>query len=157
RGLSAALDHPRVARPPLRGAGRGRPRALLAGRPLRPGLPCRYPRPVPSRGLGRPVHRRRRPQCAERVDAHPGGPAPAHPVRPGAGLHLRGRARRAPADGVDAVAAMSLASFPVLSVITWSPFVGALLIMFLARRSAPLVRGLAVAATALPLVLSIAI
>ena len=52
---------------------------------------------------------------------------------------------------------MSLASFPVLSVITWSPFVGALLIMFLARRSAPLVRGLAVAATALPLGLSIAI
>src|ERR1041385_4912177 len=52
---------------------------------------------------------------------------------------------------------MTLASFPVLSVITWSPFVGALLIMFLARRSALLVRGLAVAATTLPLVLSIAI
>src|ERR1051325_6942354 len=52
---------------------------------------------------------------------------------------------------------MTLASFPVLSVITWSPFVGALLIMFLARRNALLVRGLAVAATALPLILSIII
>src|SRR5689334_18580231 len=52
---------------------------------------------------------------------------------------------------------MTLASFPILSVITWSPFVGALLIMFLARRSAPLVRWLAVLSTAVPLVLSIAI
>src|SRR4029077_10094241 len=52
---------------------------------------------------------------------------------------------------------MPLASFPILSVITWSPFVGALLIMFLARRSAPLVRWLAVLSTAVPLVLSIAI
>ena len=55
------------------------------------------------------------------------------------------------------MSAISLSSFPVLSVITWSPFVGALLIMFLARRSALLVRWLAVVATAVPLVLSIAI
>jgi NADH-quinone oxidoreductase subunit M len=50
-----------------------------------------------------------------------------------------------------------MSSFPVLSVITWSPFVGALLIMFLARRSALLVRALALAATAIPLILSIVI
>jgi len=52
---------------------------------------------------------------------------------------------------------MSMSSFPVLSVITWSPFAGALLIMFLARRHALLVRWLAVVSTAVPLVLSILI
>ena len=55
------------------------------------------------------------------------------------------------------MSAMALSSFTVLSVITWAPFVGALLIMFLARRHAALVRWLAVAATSVSLVLSIAI
>src|SRR5216683_2468467 len=50
-----------------------------------------------------------------------------------------------------------MSSFPVLSVITWAPFVGAILIMFLARRSAALVRGLAVLSTSVSLVLSIAV
>ena len=50
-----------------------------------------------------------------------------------------------------------LSSLPMLSIITWSPFVGALLIMFLARRNARLVRGLAVASTAVSLVFSIVV
>jgi NADH-quinone oxidoreductase subunit M len=52
---------------------------------------------------------------------------------------------------------MTLASFPVLSIITWAPFVGALLIMFLARRNALLVRWLAVVSTSVSLVLSVAV
>ncbi|HEY7437163.1 MAG TPA: proton-conducting transporter membrane subunit, partial [Methylomirabilota bacterium] len=50
-----------------------------------------------------------------------------------------------------------MSSFPVLSIITWSPFVGALLIMFLARRNAALVRWLAVLSTSVSLVVSIAV
>jgi NADH:ubiquinone oxidoreductase subunit 4 (subunit M) len=52
---------------------------------------------------------------------------------------------------------MTLASFPVLSIITWAPFVGALLIMFLARRNALLVRWLAVVSTSVSLVLSVGV
>jgi NADH:ubiquinone oxidoreductase subunit 4 (subunit M) len=52
---------------------------------------------------------------------------------------------------------MFLSSLPVLSIITWAPFAGALLIMFLARRNAALVRGVAVASTSVSLVLSIAV
>ncbi|HEY7041789.1 MAG TPA: NADH-quinone oxidoreductase subunit M, partial [Methylomirabilota bacterium] len=52
---------------------------------------------------------------------------------------------------------LGLSSFPVLSIITWSPFVGALLIMFLARRNALLVRWLAVASTAVSLILSLVV
>jgi len=57
------------------------------------------------------------------------------------------------------VAAMSggLAQIHPLSIITWSPFVGAILIMFLARHRPLLVRVLALITTAIPLVLSIAI
>jgi NADH:ubiquinone oxidoreductase subunit 4 (subunit M) len=47
-----------------------------------------------------------------------------------------------------------MSSFPVLSIITWAHFVGAFLIMLLARRSAALVRGLAVLSTSVSLVLS---
>src|SRR6185503_10166735 len=163
---------PRRARGPRRGPrprrARHHDRRALGPRPARPGdrdrlralvpgVGVRGPRldhPARDRGRGgghRAGHRGLSAALDQPRVARP------HPVRPGAGLHLRGRARGAPPDGLDAVAAMTLASFPVLSVITWSPFVGALLIMFLARRSALLVRGLAVAATALPLVLSIAI
>jgi NADH-quinone oxidoreductase subunit M len=45
--------------------------------------------------------------------------------------------------------------FPVLSVITWAPFIGALLIMFLARHRPLLVRLIAVATTAISTVLSL--
>ena len=45
--------------------------------------------------------------------------------------------------------------FPVLSVITWMPFIGALLIMFLARHRPLLVRLIAVVTTAIPTVLSL--
>jgi NADH-quinone oxidoreductase subunit M len=44
---------------------------------------------------------------------------------------------------------------PILSIITWAPFVGALLIMFTARRSPLAVRLIAAAATALSAVLSL--
>ena len=44
---------------------------------------------------------------------------------------------------MSAATPFGLSSLPLLSIITWSPFVGALLIMFLARRHALLVRGLA--------------
>jgi NADH-quinone oxidoreductase subunit M len=44
---------------------------------------------------------------------------------------------------------------PVLSIITWSPFVGALLIMFTARRSPLAVRLIATACTAVSVVLSL--
>jgi len=45
--------------------------------------------------------------------------------------------------------------FPVLSVITWMPFVGAVLIMFLARRSPLAVRLIALATTSVSVVLSV--
>ena len=45
--------------------------------------------------------------------------------------------------------------FPVLSVITWMPFVGALLIMFTARRNPLAVRLIATATTAVSVVLSL--
>jgi NADH-quinone oxidoreductase subunit M len=54
---------------------------------------------------------------------------------------------------MEPVAAMS--GFPVLSVITWAPFVGALLIMGAARRRPTLVRAIAVASTATSLALSL--
>ena len=50
-----------------------------------------------------------------------------------------------------------MSSFPILSIITWAPFVGAILIMFMARRNAALVRWLAVVSTSVSLVLSIAV
>ena len=46
-------------------------------------------------------------------------------------------------------------TFPVLSVITWSPFVGALLIMFTARRSPLAVRLIAAVTTAISTLLSL--
>lgn len=45
--------------------------------------------------------------------------------------------------------------FPVLSVITWSPFVGALLIMFCARHRPLAVRLIALVTTAVSIVLSV--
>ena len=45
--------------------------------------------------------------------------------------------------------------FPTLSIITWAPFVGAVLIMFLARHRPRLVRWIALVSTAISLVLSI--
>ena len=50
-----------------------------------------------------------------------------------------------------------MSGFPTLTVITWSPFVGAVLIMFLARHRPLLVRWIALIATAIPLALSIRI
>ena len=50
-----------------------------------------------------------------------------------------------------------MSGWPVLSIITWAPFVGAVLIMFTARHRPGLVRWLAVLSTGIALVLSIAI
>ena len=50
-----------------------------------------------------------------------------------------------------------MGGWPVLSVITWAPFVGAVLIMFTARHRPLLVRGIAVASTGLSLVTALAI
>ena len=48
-------------------------------------------------------------------------------------------------------------TWPVLSIITWAPFVGAVLIMFTARHRPLLVRGIAVASTAVSLLGSLLI
>ena len=45
--------------------------------------------------------------------------------------------------------------FPVLSIITWSPFVGAVLIMFLARHRPLAVRFIALVTTSVSVVLSV--
>src|SRR5213593_3859178 len=50
-----------------------------------------------------------------------------------------------------------MSGWPVLSVITWAPFVGAVLIMFTARHRPLLVRGIAVASTGLSLLAALAI
>ncbi|PYO28731.1 MAG: NADH-quinone oxidoreductase subunit M [Candidatus Rokuibacteriota bacterium] len=50
-----------------------------------------------------------------------------------------------------------MGGWPVLSVITWAPFVGAVLIMFTARHRPLLVRGIAVASTGLSLLAALAI
>src|SRR5262249_59539686 len=63
--------------------------------------------------------------------------------------------RRAAPHAVDAVA--SMAGFTILSVITWSPFVGAVLVMFPARHRPVLVRWISLVSTAVCLVLSIRI
>ena len=85
-----------------------------------------------------------------------GRPAAPHPDRPGPGLRLRRRARaccsswsgcagrsspmsacaKRPDRTRDVIYrnGLRMSSFPVLSIITWAPFVGAILIMFLARR-----------------------
>ena len=68
-----------------------------------------------------------------------GGDAPAaDPDRQGAGLRLGCRPRLAGADGVDRSDVVS--GVPVLSIITWSPFVAALVIMAFARHRPLLVR-----------------
>ena len=46
-------------------------------------------------------------------------------------------------------------TLPLLSIITWSPFVGALLIMFTARRSPRAVRLIAAVTTGISAVLSL--
>src|ERR1700682_1262969 len=103
--------------------------------------------------MDRPLLCRRDPQRLVGLDLGGWRRAPAHPVGPGAGLRLRHRAGRPRPDGRDVVAAMK--GFPTLSVITWAPFVGAVLIMFLARRRPLLVRWIALVSTAISLGLSI--
>src|SRR5207302_1114221 len=112
------------ARPPrLHGAPAVRPR-----RRGRRGLSRSPARALPADRLGRPLPRRRRRERAERVDALGRRPPAAHPDRAGAGLRVRRRRRLPPAP--DREPDLAMTSMPVLSIVTWAPFVGALLIMF---------------------------
>ena len=91
-----------------------------------------------ARRLDRSLPRRRRPERRQRVDARRRRPAAADADRQGAGLRLGRRLRPAGADGVDRSRLVS--GLPVLSIITWSPFVAALVIMAFARHRPLLVR-----------------
>src|SRR5207237_10600159 len=94
------------------------------------------------------------PHRRQRVALARGGRAPQDPEWPAAGLRLRRRVRRAAPPRLGAVVAVAM-RFPVLSVITWSPFIGALLIMFLARHRPLLVRLIAVVTTGISAALSL--
>src|SRR5207249_629679 len=91
--------------------------------------------------MGGSLPRGRRAQCALGLDPHGGRPSPAHPDRPAPGLRLRYRARGHRPPRLDTLAA--LMRVPVLSIITWAPFLGAVLIMFFSRHRPLLVRWLA--------------
>src|SRR6266508_1639578 len=154
--------------------GRGRPAAgrrlwpdprrrgppLLARRPLRRHLPQDHPRPLAAHRLDRPLPGGRPGELVQRLGADRRRQATPHPVRLAAGLYLRRGAGGAlpddPGPVVPMNACLSLSSIHPLSIITWSPFVAAVLIMFLARHRPLLVRGIAVCATGLALVLSVA-
>ena len=150
RALAARLR----AHPPRR------PRALLARRPLRRALPRRHARPV-SRVVGW-IDRYLVDGVAQRALAR--GPWTR-------GDRLRRIQSGQPQDYVYGVAFGLLLLAPrlgasgrderrfrcrLLSIITWTPFVGAVLIMFVARHHPLLVRVLAVASTGISLVLSLA-
>ena len=145
--LPAARDQRRRARQGLRPHPRGGAQALLDRRRLRRDLRLADAAVLEARGMDRPLLCRRHPQRPLGLDPGGGRRAQAHPVGPGAGLRLRHRAGRPRADGRDVVAAMK--GFPTLSVITWAPFVGAVLIMFLARHRPLLVRWIALVSTAI--------
>src|SRR6266581_2114592 len=105
--------------------------------------------------MGGSLPRGRRAQCALGLDPHGGRPSPVHPDRPAPGLRLRHRARGHRPPRLDTLAA--LMRVPVLSIITWAPFIGAVLIMFLARHRPLLVRWLALLSTGTSFVLSLGI
>src|SRR5262249_19874410 len=121
-------------------------------RRLRCHLPPGDPRARPRRGLVRPLPGRRPRQRGERVDAAGGRGAPGDPDRSGPGLSLRGRGR-VPAAGTPVEGLVS--DYPLLSLITATPFVGALLIMFGARRRPAAVRVIAAASATVCLALSV--
>src|SRR6266566_4174825 len=105
--------------------------------------------------MGGSLPRGRRAQCALGLDPHGGRPSPAHPDRPAPGLRLRHRARGHRPPRLDTLAA--LMRVPVLSIITWAPFLGAVLIMFFARHRPLLVRWLALLSTGTSFVFSLGI
>src|SRR5947209_7888279 len=105
--------------------------------------------------MGGSLPRGRRAQCALGLDPHGGRPSPAHPDRPAPGLRLRHRARGHRPPRLDTLAA--LMRVPVLSIITWAPFLGAVLIMFFARHRPLLFRWLALLSTGPSFVLSLGI
>src|SRR5882724_7332761 len=105
--------------------------------------------------MGGSLPRGRRAQRALGLDPHGGRPSPAHPDRPASGLRLRRGARGHRPPRLDTVAA--LMRVPVLSIITWAPFIGAVLIMFLARHRPLLVRWIALLSTGTSFVLTLGI
>src|SRR5438552_10028658 len=119
----------------------------------RRGLSRSPARALPADRLGRPLPRRRRRERAERVDALGRRPPAADADRAGAGLRVRHRRRLPPAP--DREPDLAMTSVPVLSIVTWAPFVGALLIMFTARQRPLAVRLIAATATAISAALSV--
>src|SRR5207249_9949879 len=105
--------------------------------------------------MGGSLPRGRRAQCALGLDSHGGRPSPAHPDRPAPGLRLRHRARGLSAPRLGTLAA--LRRVPVLSLFSWAPSLGAVLIMFFARHRPLLVRWLALLSTGTSFVLSLGI
>src|SRR6185503_3939032 len=102
--------------------------------------------------LDRPLHRRRRPERRQRVDADVGR-RPAHDaVGPRAGLRLR--RSRGPGGGVD-LGPPRMTNLPILSIMTWAPFVAALVVMFAARHHPLLVRWVSLAGATVSLVASV--
>ena len=73
----------------------------------------------------------------------------------GAGLRLRRRRRPARAAALDRGGRWHDADFPILSIMTWAPFVSALVIMFFARHRPLLVRWTSLAGAAVSLVASL--
>src|SRR5829696_8089753 len=151
--LRAADHQRRYARGRVRADPARRDRWVLDRRRLRRHLSLRASRLLPRRRVARSVSRRRRPQCRQRVDARWRRRAAADPDRQSSGLRVCGRVRPAGADGVDR--GRLVTRLPILSIITWSPFVAALIIMAVARHRPMLVRSTAVLGAAVPLVLSV--
>ncbi len=97
-----------------------------------------------TRRLGRPLPRRRRAQRRQRVDGDDRRRDANDSNRPRAGLRLRPRRWSSSAARLGALVT-DVNGLPILSVMTWAPFVAALAVMFFARRSPLLVRLLSLA------------
>src|SRR5581483_10906152 len=142
----------RRAPPGLRPARRRGRAGLRLRRALRAPVPGRPARDRAGRRLDGPLPGRRAGERGERLDPRRRPAAPPGPDGAGAGLPLRRRRRAAaPRLPVERV----VTGVPVLSLLTAAPFVGALLIMFTARRRPAAVRAIAVASTALSLALAV--
>src|SRR6185503_7735854 len=155
--LLAPRDQRGSSRDDLRPPPPRRPRRLLARRPLRRRLSPGPPRLGAPGGLGGPLSRGRGGERLFRVDARLGRPPPPHADRSRAGLRVRARGGASPPPHLGPVAAMSPVPVPILSLITWMPFLGAVLIMFAARHNPLLVRLIAVVTTGTSLLLSLRI
>src|SRR5439155_850210 len=105
--------------------------------------------------LDRQLPRGRRAERAERAHAARRHRPPGNPERACPGRQDRRGVRRAAPVRVGAAMAVGPLTLPILSAITWLPFVGALLIMFTARHRPRAVRWIAVVTTGISTLLSI--